>query len=161
MRLVLATCLMIGLALSSPPARAADLSGVWTVDQAAWRQQLDSVIGAMLARMPPEMVAQLKAQGVDPARALRESATEGVEGTVEFLPGGTLRSVSRAEGPREDGRWRFDGDRLRVEVEDAQGLESLVGEVAGDRITLRPILADPDADNAFLGELTYPLLRRR
>jgi hypothetical protein len=154
---------MIALAVTALPgvARAADLSGVWVVDQVVWRQQLDGMIGAMLARMPADLVAQVRAQGKDPAEVFRAAAAEGLDGTIEFLPNGVVRSVTRAEGASEDGRWTLEGDRLRVEVDDADGLEALVGAVEPDRITLKPILEHPDPANPFLQEITYPLIRQR
>jgi hypothetical protein len=142
-------------------ARAADLSGIWEVDKAAWNRQLDAMVAGMLRQMPPQMKAQMQAQGMDPAGALRAAASAGVDGTVEFLPDGRVRSATGDEGALEDGRWTLSGETLRVEVPDAEGLEALVGEVAGDRITLKPILANPDPGNAFMAEMIYPLVRRR
>lgn len=154
---------MISLALVAMPgvARAADLSGVWVVDQRAWRQQLDGMIGAMLARMPADLVAQVRAQGKDPAEVFRAAVAEGLDGTIEFLPNGVVRSVTPTEGASEDGRWTLDGNQLRVEVDDADGLEALVGAVEADRITLKPILEDTGPDNAFMRDITYPLVRQR
>jgi hypothetical protein len=160
MHLVVAALVAVAFALQPAVARAADLSGVWVIDQSAWRQQLEGVIAAMLRRMPPELVAQVKAQGVDPAVAFREAAAEGLDGTIEFLPGGIVRSVTGSEGASEDGRWALDGDLLRVEVEDADGLEALVGSVEADRITLRPILAQDEPANAFVRDIAYPLVRQ-
>jgi hypothetical protein len=161
MRSVLAGFVALVLTLGGPALpRAADLSGVWVMDQAAWHRQLDGMIAAMLGRMPPPMLAQMKARGMDPASELRKAASRGLEGTIEFLPDGRVRSVTRTEGAREDGSWTLRGDTLRVEVENADGLDALVGPVAGDRITLTPILKDPDPGNAFMGEMSYPLVRR-
>jgi hypothetical protein len=39
-------------------------------------------------------------------------------------------------------------------------MEGMVGEVAGDRITLRPILDRNDPDTAMLQDLVFPLVRR-
>jgi hypothetical protein len=69
--------------------------------------------------------------------------------------------VTRNEGATEDGRWVLAGDQLRVEVADADGLEALVGMVEADRITLRPILEQDEPANAFVREITYPLIRQR
>ena len=158
---VLAALVAVAVVLQPAVGWAADLSGVWVVDQVVWRQQLDGVIEAMLQRMPPELMAQVKAQGVDPAAAFREAAAEGLDGTIEFLPNGIVRSVTKSDGASEDGRWALNGDQLRVEVEDADGLEALVGAVEADRITLKPILEGAEPANAFMRELSYPLVRRR
>ena len=66
-------------------AFAADLSGVWEIDQAAWRQQVDRMVDAMLAKMPPEAAGQLKAQG----RALRSGTARSTtsSGRSSFSPG--------------------------------------------------------------------------
>jgi hypothetical protein len=161
MRSVLAGYLVLVLTLGgSAMPWAADLSGVWVVDQAAWHRQLDGVIAAMLGRMPPTMLAQMRAQGMDPASELRRAASQGLDGTIEFLPDGRVRSVTDAEGAHEDGSWTLRDDTLRVEVQDAEGLEALVGPVAGAPQTPRPILKDPDPGNAFMAELSYPLVRR-
>src|SRR5688500_5611609 len=137
MRFVLAGFVALVLTLGGPALpRAADLSGVWVMDQAAWHRQLDGMIAAMLGQMPPAMLAQMRAQGMDPAGELRKAASQGLDGTIEFLPDGRVRSVTGAEGAREDGGWTLRGDTLRVGVQDAEGLEALVGPVAGDRITL-------------------------
>jgi hypothetical protein len=156
--------LLVALALGSwspSTLRAADLSGLWEIDRPAWDRQLDGIVAGILARMSEVAKAELRAQGADPAQALRAAAAQGVNGTVEFLPGGRVRSVTNAEGTREDDRWRLDGTTLRVEVADAEGLEALVGEVAGDRIVLRPVLADPGHGDGLLAGIAYPLVRRR
>jgi hypothetical protein len=80
--------LLLAVSYFPGSAFAADLSGVWEIDQAAWRQQVDRMVDAMLAKMPPEAAGQLKAQGVDPGAALRDGALDDIVGTVEFLPGG-------------------------------------------------------------------------
>jgi hypothetical protein len=161
MQALFAALVALTVALQPRGAHAADLSGVWVIDQAVWRQQLDRVVAAMLQRMPPELVAQVKAQGIDPAAAFQDAAAEGLDGTIEFLPNGIVRSVTRNEGASEDGRWVLAADQLRVEVADADGLEALVGMVEADRITLRPILEQDEPANAFVREITYPLIRQR
>ncbi|MFO1074279.1 MAG: hypothetical protein U1E17_16670 [Geminicoccaceae bacterium] len=149
--------LLLALAL---PARAADLSGVWVIDQAAWQAQLDRTVAAMLRQMPPEALARLRARGGDPAQALRAAASQGLDGTIEFLPDGHVRTVTPKEGSDERSSWQLDGSKLRVKVADAEGIEALVGQVADDRITLRPILRHTTQRNAFMADLIYPLVRR-
>ena len=160
MHALLATMITFAIATLPAVARAADLSGVWVVDQRVWRQQLDGMIGAMLARMPADLVAQVRAQGNDPAELLRSAAAQGLDGTIEFLPNGVVRSVTPREGASEDGHWTLNGDQLRVEIDDADGLEALVGAVEDNRITLKPILADTGRDTALMREITYPLVRQ-
>ena len=118
------------------------------------------MIGAMLARMPADLVAQVRAQGNDPAELLRSAAAQGLDGTIEFLPNGVVRSVTPREGASEDGHWTLNGDQLRVEIDDADGLEALVGAVEANRITLKPILADTGRDTALMRDITYPLVRQ-
>ena len=159
MRLARAAMLGSLLCLGAVSARAADLSGTWALDQAQWGQQLDRLVGHMLARVPPEIVAKLKAKGMDPAGTVREAAQEGLGDTVEFLPNGVVRTSSRDDDPDDNGRWTLDGDDLRITVDDAEGLEAMVGKVEGDRITLKPILAEDAPDAAFMKDLTFPLVR--
>jgi hypothetical protein len=160
MHAALAAMITLVVAVLPGAARATDLSGVWVVDQVLWRQQLDGMIGTLLTRMPPDLLAQVRAQGKDPAELFRAAATQGLDGTIEFLPDGVVRSVTGTEGASEDGRWTLDGDQLRVEVDDADGLEALVGVVEADRITLKPILENADSASAFMRDITYPLVRR-
>ena len=155
--------LVVLLTVSLPgPVRAADLSGVWQIDQAAWSEQVDRMVAAMMAQMPPEVVAQIKAQGADLSAAMKEAAGSFSEGTIEFRPDGTVLTSTTEEGTTQDARWQLDGDTLRIEVDDADGLSAMVGSVEGDRILLRPVLErDADADMAFLRDLEFPLVRRR
>jgi hypothetical protein len=160
MRTVAAAFVALALAWAPCTARAADLSGVWAVDRAAWEGQLERMLSAMLARMPSEAAEQMRAAGVDPAAAFKAAAAEGLDATVEFLPGGVVRTTDPADGATEDGKWTLTGDELRIVVEDAEGLEAMVGKVDGDRIELRPIIEGDDPDTAFMREMTYPLVRR-
>lgn len=160
MRIVAAVLFALVWALAPGSGRAADLSGVWAVDRVAWEQQLDRILTAMLARMPPEAAAQMRAAGVDPAASFKDAASEGLDATVEFLPGGVVRTTGLEEGASEDGRWTLAGNELRVVVDDAEGLEAMVGRVDGNRIELRPIIAGDDPDLAIMREMTYPLIRQ-
>jgi hypothetical protein len=161
MRIVAAVCLAVVACCGAALARAADLSGVWGIDRPAMERQLDRVVAAMVDQLPPEEMTQMRAQGIDPAAVLRRSVAEGLDSTVEFLPGGVLRTTSAADGAQDDGRWTLAGNELRIEVDDAEALEAMVGTVEGDRITLRPLLAADDPEFAFLREMTYPLVRIR
>ena len=154
--------LVVLLTVSLPSTvRAADLSGVWQIDQAAWSEQVDRMVAAMMAQMPPEVVAQIKAQGADLSAAMKEAAGNFSEGTIEFRSDGTVLTSTTEEGTTQDARWQLDGDTLRIEVDDADGLSAMVGSVEGDRILLRPVLdRDADADMAFLRDLAFPLVRR-
>jgi hypothetical protein len=143
------------------PARAADLSGVWGVDRRAWDQQLDRIIAGMLGRLPPEAIAQIRADGADPTAGLREAASRDLDDTIEFLPGGVVRTRSARNGVSDDGRWSVTGDLVRIEVTDADGFQAMTGAVEGDRIALRPILADNHHDAGLLRQMVYPLVRRR
>ncbi len=160
MRIVAACLVVLAFVCAPVGSRAADLSGTWAVDRAAWDLQLERILAAMLARMPPEAAAQMKAAGVDPAASFKEAAADGLDATVEFLPGGVVRTTSAADGTSEDGKWTLAGDDLRVEVDDAEGLEAMVGKVDGDRITLRPLIPGDDPDMAIMREMVYPLVRR-
>lgn len=159
MHFLLATILTLALVAGAPMARAADLSGIWTLDRAQWRQQLDAMVAAMLVRMPASLTANLQAQGVDPADALRRAASDGLDGTIEFLPGGIVRSVTPADGITDDGHWTLDGNRLRVEVGDVDGVVALVGHVQGDRIALKPMLDAGNPVNEPMRHMVYPLVR--
>ena len=57
---------------------------------------------------------------------------------IEFLPGGVVRTTSVDDGTSDDGRWTLAGDDLRIEVDDAEELEAMVGKVEGDRIDPAP-----------------------
>lgn len=161
MRIVTAVLLAGWLGIAAGAAQAADLSGVWEVDQPAWTRQTDRIVASVLAQLPPEAAAQMRAQGIDPATAFREAASAGLDGTVEFMPGGLVRTTTPEEGAAADARWSLTGNELTVQVDDAEGLAAMVGRVEGDRITLRPVLASDDPDLAFMRELVFPLVRRR
>jgi hypothetical protein len=160
MRTVAAVLFALVWAYAPGSGRAADLSGVWAVDRVAWERQLDRILTAMLARMPPEAAAQMRAAGVDPATSFKDAASEGLDATVEFLPGGVVRTTGAADGASEDGRWTLVGDELPGVVDDAEGPEAMVGRVDGERIELRPIIAGDDPDLAIMREMTYPLIRQ-
>lgn len=161
MHLLLAVAAALGVYLGVPSAHATDLSGLWVIDQPVWRRQLDITVAALLAHLPAEDLARMRARGVNPAEALRRAAAEGLAGTIEFLPGGIVRSVSRADGVSDDGHWALDGDVLRVEVGDVEGFTTLAGAVRGDRIMLAPVV-DPTAPaDEPLRRMVYPLLRRQ
>lgn len=159
MRLARAAMLGSLLCLGAVSARAADLSGTWALDQAQWKPQLDRLIDHMLAKIPPEMIEKMKARGMDPAVTFRESAKEGLGDTIEFLPDGVVRTSRHDDEPDEDGHWILKGDDLRITVDDAEGLEAMVGKVEGDRITLKPIFKADMPDAAFMKDLTFPLVR--
>ena len=72
-----------------------------------------------------------------------------------------MRSTTPDDGTKEDSHWQLDGDDLHITVDDAEGMEGMVGLVEGDKITLRPLLKSNDEDTAFLRELEFPLVRRR
>ena len=152
--------LLVLLLLLAWPARAIDLAGVWVIDRAAWQAQLDRAVQTMLRQMPPEAVAQMRARGGDPAQTLKAALGRGLDGTIEFLADGRVRTVTPRDGTDERSSWQLDGAKLRIKVADAEGLEALVGTVEGERITLRPILRQVTARNAFMAQLTYPLVRR-
>jgi hypothetical protein len=161
MRIIAAVLIAVAAWCGSGTARAADLSGVWAIDRPAWEQQLDRLVQAMLGRLPPEMAAKMKAQGIDPAGALKESAAGGLDSTIEFLPGGVVRTTGAEDGASDDGRWILSGEELRIEVDDADSLEAMVGTVDGDRITLRSLVVGDDPELALMREMIYPLVRRR
>lgn len=161
MHLLLAAAVTLSLILGVPPAHAADLSGLWVIDQAVWRRQLDFTVAAMLAHLPAEDLARMRARGVDPAAALRRAADEGLVGSIEFLPGGLVRSRTDADGISDDGHWAMEGEQLRVEVGDVAGFTSLAGAVRGDRIMLAPVLDDAASTDEPLRHMVFPLLRRR
>jgi hypothetical protein len=39
-------------------------------------------------------------------------------------------------------------------------MEGMVGRVEGDRITMKPVIANDNEDTAFLRQLEFPLVRR-
>ncbi len=158
---LLAAAVMLSVSVGIHSARAADLSGLWVIDQAVWRQQLDVTVAAMLAHLPDEDAARMRARGVNPAEALRRAAAEGLVGTIEFLPGGVVRSMTPADGVSDDGHWALEGDELHVEVGDVDGLSNLSGAVRGDRIILAPVLDTSAPADEPLRHMVYPLLRRR
>ena len=161
MHLLVATAVALSVFLGDAPARAADLSGLWVIDQAVWRQQLDVTVAALLAHLPAEDLARMRARGVNPDEALRRAAADGLVGTIEFLPSGIVRSVTRTDGVSDDGRWTLDGELLRVEVGDVEGFTKLSGPVRGDRIMLAPVLDTSAPTDEPLRHMVYPLQRRR
>ena len=161
MRIIAALVLAVVAWWGGGFARAADLAGVWGLDQPAWEQQVDRIVQSMLSRIPPEAMAQMKAQGIDPSLMIKRTVAKSLDSTIEFLPAGIVRTTSVDDGSSDDGRWTLSGDELRIEVADADKLEAMVGKVEGDRMTLHPILAGNDPDLAFMRELVYPLVRHR
>ena len=152
----IAACLL--LCLPSAAARAADLGGVWVIDQPAWQQQVDRLVGAMLAQMPPEALAKMKEQGIDPAASMKEGMASALHGTVEFLADGKVRTTTWDDGPTEDARWQLDGDQVRIVADDAG---EMTGRIEGDRITLHPVVDDNDPSHAMLRDLEFPLVRQQ
>ena len=53
------------------------------------------MVAQMIGQMPAEVLAQMKARGMDPSAAFREAAEQGLDGTVEFLPTGVVRTTRR------------------------------------------------------------------
>ena len=157
MRTLAATLTLLALCLSHAVARAADLSGVWVIDQPAWEQQVDRLVAAMMAQMPPDVLAQMKERGADPAATMKEGVSTAMTGTVEFLPDGIVRTTTDDDGATEDARWQMDGDQLKIESDDAG---AMIGQVAGERITLRPVVEEGDQERAMLRDLEFPLVRR-
>jgi hypothetical protein len=158
---ILAALAIVLAACCLGPAQAADLSGVWAIDRPAWDRQLDGLIAAMLGRLPPEAIARIRADGVDPTAELRAAVSQDLDDTIEFLPQGVIRTRSAGNGVSDDGRWSAAGDLLRIEVDDAEGLEAMVGKVEGDRILLRPIVVGDAAQAGLLSQMVYPLVRCR
>lgn len=157
MRLLATALTLLILCLPHAGARAADLSGVWEIDQAAWGQQVDRLVEAMLAQMPPEVLARMKESGDDPATTMKEGVSSAMTGTVEFLDGGIVRTTTEDEGATEDARWQLDGDEVRIESEDSG---AMTGQVTGDRIILRPVVDEADQERAMLRDLEFPLVRQ-
>jgi hypothetical protein len=157
MRKLAAVLTLLALCLPLAAARAADLSGVWVIDQPAWEQQVDRLVAAMLAQMPPDVLAQMKERGADPATTMKEGVSSSMTGTVEFLPNGIVRTTTDDDGATEDARWAMDGDQLKVESSDAG---AMIGKVAGERITLRPVVPEGDQERAMLRDLEFPLIRQ-
>ena len=57
-------------------ARAADLSGIWVIDQRVWRQQLDGMVGACWRACRPIWRRRCGRRGMDPAELLRRQAAQ-------------------------------------------------------------------------------------
>ena len=146
----LAIAIVMALSFVLAEARAADLSGVWTVDQTAWAAQAEKLADAMLAKLKPDELAAMKAAGADPAAAMREAMQEPFEATLEFLPGGHLRATTPDEGPNDSGTWTLTGDALHLQIAVDGDTETLDGELDGDRIVLKPTISDQKADAAEL-----------
>lgn len=158
----LARAVMLGslLCLGAFSTRAADLSGTWALDQAQWEPQLDRLIDHMLAKIPPDVIAKMKAKGMDPATSFRAAASEGLGESIEFLPNGIVRTNSGEDEPDQDGHWTLKGNDLRITVDDAEDLEAMVGKVDGDRITLKPVFKSDAEDAALMKDMVFPLVRK-
>lgn len=161
-KLVATIVLALGLLTATTAPRAADLDGVWKFDQTAWAAQSEKLLAAMLAALKPEDAAQLKAAGIDPEQAYREGLTQPIDGTIEFLPGGKLRATAAGEETVQEGSWALTGSHLRVQYPNGEQTDALEGEVAGDRIVLKPVINDPGAeDAAILQAVVVTLVRQR
>ena len=157
MRVLAAIATFLLLCLPGAALHAADLGGVWAIDRPAWQQQVDRLVGAMLAQMPPEALTKMKEQGIDPAASMKEGMASALSGTVEFLADGKVRTTTADDGATEDARWELDGDQLRIVAHDAG---EMTGRVEGNRITLHPEV-DDDPDHAMLRDLEIPLVRQQ
>ncbi len=146
----LAIAIVAALSFVLAEARAADLSGVWSVDQTAWAAQAEKLADAMLAKLKPDELAAMKSAGADPAAAMREAMQEPFEATLEFLAGGHLRATTPDDGPNDSGTWTLTGDALHLQIAVDGETETLDGELDGDRIVLKPTITDQEADAAEL-----------
>ena len=86
-------------------------SGVWAIDRPAWDQQLDRH-GRGHAR--PDAA---RGAGADEGarhgpgrRAQRGGRRQGLDGTIEFLPGGMVRTTASPTAPATTGAGRLAGD---------------------------------------------------
>lgn len=148
------------LAFALPAVAGQDVRGVWRLDEPAWQAQMDRLIADMAARLAPEIRASLKAQGIDPEAAMRQSMGPPMNGTVEFLEDGSVRTTTPQDGATAEGRWSLSGSRLRIEVADGGGTSRrLVGSVDGDRMALRPTVEERTPDAAILSRIVVPLVR--
>ena len=103
MPVLLAAIVVLTLAGGVAAAPAADLSGDWVIDRAAWRARLDGLAIALLARLPDDIVGRIRARGDDPAQVVRLAATGATDSTIRFLADGRVRSRGHGTGPHEDG----------------------------------------------------------
>lgn len=168
MRFLPAACvaaLTLAAGVAAPPRSAAaaggDLSGVWILDRDAFRKQMEPLIARMLQAVPAPVLAKMRAQGKDPEETFRRSIGKGLDGTVEFLPDGKVRSTIGQEGEETRGTWSLDGDKLRVVAPDLGEVDGFVGEVAGDRILLRPQRKPTGPDAGPMADMVFPLMRQR
>jgi hypothetical protein len=158
-RRALLACLVVAALALGHAARAADLDGVWVVDKVAWEKEADKVFARVLAGIPPQALQQMRAAGMDPTAAMRDSMAKGMDGEVRFLPDGRVRATT-ADRVDEASRWSLAGDVLTVQVPANEMIEAMRGPVRGNRIDLRPILKQARPETAFLGDLVFPLMRR-
>ena len=160
MPVLLAAIVVLTLAGGVAAAPAADLSGDWVIDRAAWRARLDGLAIALLARLPDDIVGRIRARGDDPAQVVRLAATGATDSTIRFLADGRVRSRGHGTGPHDDGHWSMDGLQVQVDVGDVDGITTLRGTLDGDRITLVPVVAPTMPGDAPIRQLVFPLVRR-
>jgi hypothetical protein len=128
------------LAAGSAPARAADPLGIWALDRRAWQTFVADLAPRILARMPKGRREALEARGLDVAAEIRAGLSQGIEGTIELRPGGSVVARNGRKEADGTGLWRNDGEVIEIDLPAERLL--LRGSWRGDRMELRPVL-DP------------------
>jgi hypothetical protein len=156
--------LLAALMVAATPARAADPTGIWTLDREAWTAFVDGLVPRIVARMPKAQRDSLAARGVDVAAEVRAGLTQGIEGSIELRPNGRAVARNRRNEPDSSGLWRHDGELIEIDLQAERLL--LRGTWQGDRMQLKPVLdpADTKGEDPLwidaLRQMTFVLLRQ-
>ena len=105
----------------------ADMVGEWKIDSSS----IDVKLGE---GVPTEVKAMVQAGKAD---MLQEGSKEMEAASIKFEKGGKL--IASAEGEEQEGKWKLDGDKLVVSMEEGGKEVSIafnVDEVDGSKMTL-------------------------
>ena len=132
-RTIVALCLALSVA-AGLRADEADLLGVWAVDTAALRSQMERLIERRLGQLPENQRRPAMAR----ARAQIGSMIGQMAGRAEFKPDGTVVFTS-ATDPVSFGSWSLENGTLRFgRDQPVPGEPAYVGAIDGDVIEVRP-----------------------
>lgn len=163
--------LVAALLASGSTAHAASLLGTWVIDKEAWRAGIGEVVRAAEAAVP----AGEHERGAEIGSGIREMLeSDGIDGEVELLPEGQLRSrwTRRGRTDRDEGTWTMIGSEVELvfivgDEGDGGDEVRLRGPLDGQRMRLKPVLAAAKRDAlasspalaAAMQALVYPFAR--
>ena len=124
---------LLTLILFAPvKAGADDPIGEWLFDMSEFQAEFEAMLEEQLAALPEATRTQMRPMFEE---ALKQQMGVGNR-IVVFSDDGTV-TMQHAEGKRQSGKWKVEGNTLMVMPDDMPG-EVLSGQVGGDTIKLVP-----------------------